>query len=88
MSMTNLIEIKSNGCVVEIERGNVKVFSETSDGINVEMVNGMQLLYTNYNMPNETKRSIVNGFNTFVKAKKISIDLNNYRKPVTVLTTS
>jgi len=88
MVNTNLVEIKRKGCKVEIERGNIKVFSETSDGINIEMVNGMQLLYTDYNMPPETKRTIISGYTTFTKAKKTTIDLDNYRKPVMVLTSS
>jgi len=82
----NLVVVKSIGCNIEIERGNIKVFSETSDGINIQLINGMQMLYTNYNMSSETKRSIINGYNTFMKAKKIIIDLNNSQKPVTIIT--
>jgi hypothetical protein len=81
----NIIVIKSIGFNAEIERGNIKVFSETSDGINIELINGIQLFYTNYNMPQETKRAIVAGYQTFSKAKKVVVDLYNLQKPVTIL---
>jgi len=81
----NIIEIRNVGFKSEIERGNIKVFSETSDGINIELQNGMQLFHTNYNMPQETKRSIVNGFNTFKKAKRLIIDYSNFKKPITIM---
>ena len=80
----NLIEIIDEGIKIEFERECIKNCDETADGISIQLATGLQIIHANYNMPTETKRTIVNGIRTFDKVKKIKINLRNYKSPVSL----
>jgi len=79
---TNLIELVDAGFNCSFERGSIVNYSETSDGINIQLATGMNITHSNYNMPIETKRTIIHAIQTFGKVKKTKINLRDYKNPI------
>jgi len=81
---TNVILIEDAGVNMEIERGCITNYSETADGISIQLATGSQILHSNYNMPSETKRTIIHAIRSFGNVKKTKINLRDYKNPVSI----
>jgi hypothetical protein len=58
---------------------------QTSDGISFSLKNGLEYYLTDINMTVITKERIIQSLNKFKNAKRIEINLLNYKSPIVVL---
>jgi len=79
------IEINDAGTVIEFDRMCMKNCTETSEGISIQLLNGMSLLYENINMPSTTKKTIIYSILNYTKVKKIIINLRDYKTPIKLI---
>ena len=74
--------IKKMGITVEMDRSELIMVDQTSDGVVFNFKHGLFLHYTDSFMPNGAKELMKNSANSFPKAKKLIFNLDNYNKPV------
>ena len=70
---------------IETKRSEIVSVDPTGDGIAFTFKNGMSFLVTDQHMPPATKSSIKKSLDLYNNATEISINLNNYLKPLNVI---
>jgi len=76
------VVIKKKGISVEMNRSDLVTVDQTGDGIVFNFKYGLFMHYTDQFMPNGAKELIKNSTNSFPNAKVLTINLDNYNKPV------
>lgn len=77
----NEIVIKRKGIVVMLNRDNLVEVQTTHDGVVFNFKHGLYLAYIDTYMPLQTKQMIKNATDSY-NAKKLVVDLDNYKTPV------
>jgi len=81
--MADFIEIRKDGMSIKIPRNQFGDIVESPDGLVFQLKNGFHIVYADYEMQSQLKRTLKLSVDNFQKGNLI-INLNNYRNPTSV----